>query len=150
LTIAAAGGGDTRNFSVVVQADAMIRDGSNLKGQPTKAFESFKFALAEHRQVPPEGSHGFPSGISDRISFYSGAKAKQGKEADVTDDTLRRGSGVGDLVKKPTNRRLGPIVLSCTAGQPWTCPDIELFVRPLPLGRTGQLFTLVRFSGGLN
>jgi hypothetical protein len=36
------------------------------------------------------------------------------------------------------------------AGQTWTCPDIEFFVRTILPGRTGQVLTLVRLSGGLN
>jgi hypothetical protein len=48
----------------VVQADVVICDGSNLKGNSARAFEGFGLALAKHRQVSPEGSHGFPDGLT--------------------------------------------------------------------------------------
>ena len=57
--------------------------------------------MAEHGQASPEGSHGFPSGLTVvsrdkwQDQFYSDAKAK---EADITDDTL-------DFFNVPADRR---------------------------------------------
>jgi hypothetical protein len=55
--------------------------------------------------------------------FYSDAKAK---EADITDDTLskRFRRAIGELVKSQQIGTLGQWS-GWTAGQPWTCPDIE-------------------------
>ena len=55
--------GNVTTAPVVVQVDTVTNDGSNLKGNAAKAFDSFKLALAEHGQLSPDGSHGFPDGL---------------------------------------------------------------------------------------
>lgn len=68
--------------------------------------------MAEHGQVSPEGSHGFPDGLTVvsrekwQDQFYSDAKAK---ESDITDDTLSRRfrRAIGELVKSQQIGTLG-------------------------------------------
>jgi hypothetical protein len=78
---------------VVVQADVVVCDGSNLKGNTAKALESLERAIQEHGEVPPDGSVGFPDGVPTvtrdqwRSQFYSDAKAK---EPNVPDNTLKQ------------------------------------------------------------
>jgi hypothetical protein len=99
---------------VVVQAHVATNDGSNLKGNAAKAFDSFKLALAEHNTVKsrPDGSHGFPDWPNRGFprqwqdQFYADAKAK---EKDVTEDTLskRFRRAIGELVKSQQIGTLG-------------------------------------------
>ena len=104
--------GNVTDAPVVVQVEGAKHDGSNLKGNAAKAFGSFGIALAEHGQVSPEGSHGFPDGLTVvsrekwQDQFYSDAKAK---EADITDDTLSRRfrRAIGELVKSQQIGTLG-------------------------------------------
>jgi hypothetical protein len=104
--------GNVTDAPVVVQADVVTNDGSNLKGNAAKAFDSFKLALAEHGQVAPDGSHGFPDGMTVvsrdkwQAQFYADAKAK---EKDVTEDTLskRFRRAIGELVKSQQIGTLG-------------------------------------------
>ncbi len=78
---------------VVVQADAVTNDGSNLKGNSTKALESLERAIEEHGECPPDGSPGFADGVATvtreqwRAQFYADARAKEPK---APDDTLRK------------------------------------------------------------
>jgi hypothetical protein len=78
---------------VVVQADVVVCDGSNLKGNTAKALESLERAIQEHGEVPPDGSVGFPDGVVTvsrdqwRGQFYGDAKAK---EPNVPDNTLKQ------------------------------------------------------------
>jgi hypothetical protein len=78
---------------VVVQADVVVCDGSNLKGNTAKALESLERAIQEHGEVPPDGSVGFPDGVPTvtrdqwRGQFYGDAKAK---EPNVPDNTLKQ------------------------------------------------------------
>jgi hypothetical protein len=96
--------GKVTTAPVVVPADMVTYDGSNLKGQSAKALDSFKIAVAEHGQLSPEGSHGFPEGLSvvsrDKWQerFCADTKVKEPK---ITDDTLskRFRRAVEDLVK---------------------------------------------------
>jgi hypothetical protein len=66
--------------------------------------------LAEHGQVAPDGSHGFPDGLTlvsrDKWQdqFYADAKAK---EKDVTEDTLRFRRAIGESVKSQHIGTLG-------------------------------------------
>ena len=68
--------------------------------------------MAEHGQASPEGSHGFPSGLTVvsrdkwQDQFYSDAKAK---EAAITEDTLskRFRRAIGELVKSQQIGTLG-------------------------------------------
>ena len=75
---------------VVVQADVVVCDGSNLKGNAAKALESLERAIAEHGVCPPDGSPGFPDGVVTvsrdqwRDQFYADAKAKEPAIADAT------------------------------------------------------------------
>jgi hypothetical protein len=75
---------------VVVQADVVVCDGSNLKGNAAKALESLERAIAEHGVCPPNGSVGFPDGVATvtrdqwRDRFYSEAKVKEPAIADAT------------------------------------------------------------------
>jgi hypothetical protein len=93
-------------------AEVVTCDGSNLKGNSTKTFENLRLALAEHGHASPEGSHGFPSGLTVvsrdkwQDQFYSDAKAK---EADITEDTLskRFRRAIGELVKSQQIGTLG-------------------------------------------
>lgn len=68
---------------VVVQSEVSTYDGSNLKGNSAKAFESLEQAIANHGQCPPDGSAGFPDGVTTvsreewRERFYSDTRAKQ-------------------------------------------------------------------------
>jgi hypothetical protein len=78
---------------VVVQADVVVCDGSNLKGNTAKALESLERAIEEHGEVPPDGSPGFPDGVVTvsrdqwRERFYADTRAREDK---VTEDTLRK------------------------------------------------------------
>jgi hypothetical protein len=78
---------------VVVQVDVVTNDGSNLKGSSTKALESLERAIEEHGECAPDGSPGFPDGVTTasreqwRTQFYGDAKAKEPK---VPEDTLRK------------------------------------------------------------
>jgi hypothetical protein len=78
---------------VVVQADVVVCDGSNLKGQSAKALESLERAIEEHGECPPDGSPGFPDGVVTvsrdqwRERFYADTRAREDK---VTEDTLRK------------------------------------------------------------
>jgi hypothetical protein len=100
--------------------------------------------LAEHGQASPEGSHGFPDGLTvvsrDNLQdqFYSDAKAK---EADIPDDTLskRFRRAIGELVKSQQIGTLGQWFWLDSRTKLWTCPDIEFFVRTILPGRTGQV-----------
>src|ERR1700739_4706622 len=47
----------------IVQADGPKTDGSNLKGNAAKAFDSLRAVIEEDGQSPPAGSPGFPDGI---------------------------------------------------------------------------------------
>jgi hypothetical protein len=68
---------------VVVQADVVTSDGSNLKGNTAKAMDALELAIEEHGECPPDGSVGFPDGVVTvtrdqwREQFYADAKAKQ-------------------------------------------------------------------------
>jgi hypothetical protein len=85
--------GNVTTAPVVVQADPAKSDGSNLKGQTTKALESLERAIEEHGECPPDGSRGFPDGVVTvtreqwRAQFYADTRAREDK---VTEDTLRK------------------------------------------------------------
>jgi hypothetical protein len=104
--------GNVTTAPVVFQVDGPKTDGSNLKGHTAKAFESFGLALAEHGQLPPDGSPGFPDGLRvvsrDRWQeqFYADARKK---EPDAAEDTLskRFRRAIGDLVKSQQIGTLG-------------------------------------------
>ena len=74
----------------IVQADGPKTDGSNLKGNAAKAFDSLRAVIEEDGQSPPAGSPGFPDGIvvasrdAWRNRFYQDAWAKEPKAEEVT------------------------------------------------------------------
>ena len=78
---------------VVIQADGPKTDGSNLKGNTAKAFDSLTRAIHEHGQCAPEGSPGFPDDVPTasrdqwRDQFYADTRAK---EPDISANTLRQ------------------------------------------------------------
>jgi hypothetical protein len=78
---------------VVVQADVVVCDGSNLKGNAARAMDALERAIEEHGVCPPDGSVGFPDGVATvtrdqwRDQFYADAKAK---EPNVEENTLRQ------------------------------------------------------------
>ena len=84
--------GKVTTAPVVVQTDVVTSDGSNLKGNSAKAFDSLERAMREHGECPPDGSPGFPEGVMTvsrdqwRDQFYTNAKAK---EPDIKENTLR-------------------------------------------------------------
>jgi hypothetical protein len=104
--------GKVTTAPVVVQADVVTSDGSNLKGQSAKAFESFERALAEHGQLSPNDTRGFPDGLTVvsrdhwQEQFYADTRAK---EKQVAEDTLskRFRRAIGDLVKSQQIGTLG-------------------------------------------
>jgi AAA domain-containing protein len=104
--------GKVTTAPVVVQADVVTNDGSNLKGHTAKAFESFGLAMAEHGQLSPDGSRGFPDGLMvvsrDRWQERYYADARE-KEPTAADDTLskRFRRAIGDLVKSQQIGTLG-------------------------------------------
>jgi hypothetical protein len=77
---------------VVVQAGTTVEDGSNLKGSIAKALESLERAMAEHGDVPPDGTSGIPDGVATvtreqwRARYYADTRVK---EAGIKDGTLR-------------------------------------------------------------
>jgi hypothetical protein len=85
--------GNVTDAPVVVQADPAKSDGSNLKGQTTKALESLERAIQEHGVCPPDGTPGFTDGVVAvtreqwRARFYADTRAREDK---VTEDTLRK------------------------------------------------------------
>jgi hypothetical protein len=85
--------GNVTDAPVVVQADVVTCDGSNLKGNTAKAFDSLERAIEEHGECPPDGPAGFPDGVVTasrdqwREQFYADAKVK---EPDVPDNTLKQ------------------------------------------------------------
>jgi AAA domain len=85
--------GKVTTAPVVVQADVVTSDGSNLKGQTTKALESLERAIEAHGESPPDRSPGFPDGVVTvnreqwRARFYADTRAREDK---VTEDTLRK------------------------------------------------------------
>jgi hypothetical protein len=78
---------------VVVQADVVVCDGSNLRGNAAKAMDALERAIEEHGVCPPDGSVGFPDGVATvtraqwRDQFYADAKAK---EPNAEENTLRQ------------------------------------------------------------
>jgi AAA domain len=74
---------------VVVQADVVVCDGSNLKGNAAKAMDALERAIEQHGECPPDGSIGFPDGVATvtrdqwRDQFYADAKAKEPAIADA-------------------------------------------------------------------
>jgi hypothetical protein len=84
--------GKVTTAPVVVQADVVSSDGSNLKGNSAKAFDSLERAIEQHGECPPDGSPGFPDGVVTvtrdqwRERFYADAKAK---EPGIKEGTLR-------------------------------------------------------------
>src|SRR5882724_1209707 len=88
---------------VVLQVDTVKTDGSNLKGNSAKAFDSLERALEVHGECPPDGSPGFPDGVVTvtrdqwRDQFYSDTRAK---EPALIDATLRQRftRAAGDLL----------------------------------------------------
>jgi hypothetical protein len=88
---------------VVIQADAAKTDGSNLKGNSAKAFDSLERAIQGHGECPPDGSPGFPDGVVTvtrdqwRDQFYADTRAK---EPAMIDATLRQRftRATGDLL----------------------------------------------------
>jgi hypothetical protein len=85
--------GKTTTAPVVVQADIVTSDASNLKGNSGKALDSLELAIEQHGESPPDGSRGFPDGVVTvsrdqwREQFYADAKAK---EPALLDATLRQ------------------------------------------------------------
>jgi hypothetical protein len=85
--------GNVTTAPVVIQADPVASEGSNLKGQTAKALDSLERAIEAHGTEPPVGSPGFPSGVilasreqwKDR--FYADARLK---EPNAVDDTLSK------------------------------------------------------------
>ena len=88
---------------VVVRVDTVKTDGSNLKGNSAKAFDSLERAIQEHGECPPDGSPGFPDGVVTvtrdqwRDQFYADTRAK---EPALIDATLRQRftRATGDLL----------------------------------------------------
>jgi hypothetical protein len=84
--------GKVTTAPVVVQADVVTSDGSNLKGNSGKALDSLERAIEQHGECPPDGSPGFPDGVVTvtrdqwRERFYVDAK---GKEPSIKEGTLR-------------------------------------------------------------
>ncbi|MGY4411985.1 hypothetical protein ACVWW4_003721 [Bradyrhizobium sp. LB7.1] len=85
--------GNVTTAPVVVQVDPAKHDGSNLKGNAGKAFDSLERAIQEHGQCAPDGSRGFLDGVETvsreewRGQFYADARAK---EPAVSDNTLKQ------------------------------------------------------------
>jgi hypothetical protein len=85
--------GKVTTAPVVVQADVVTNDGSNLKGNTAKALDSLERAIEEHGECPPDGSHGFADGVVTvtrdqwRMQFYADARVK---EPNVEDNTLKQ------------------------------------------------------------
>jgi hypothetical protein len=113
--------GKVTTAPVVVQADAVTPfDGSNLKGNSAKAFESLERAIEAHGECPPDGSPGFPDGVATatreawRNRYYADAMAKE----TVSDDTLgkRFRRAIEQLTEAGKISSCGPMVLA--VGQP--------------------------------
>jgi hypothetical protein len=112
VTLGTDADGKVTNAPVVVQADVVTCDGSNLKGQSAKALESLERAIQEHGEVPPDGSPGFPDGVATvtrdqwRDQFYADAKAK---EPAIADATLRQRftRAVGELLAADQTATVG-------------------------------------------
>jgi hypothetical protein len=90
VTLGTDADGKPTTAPVVVQADVVTNDGSNLKGNTAKALDSLERAIDEHGECPPDGSVGFPDGVATvtrdqwRDQFYADVKAKEPAIADAT------------------------------------------------------------------
>lgn len=66
---------------VLVQVDGSRHNGSNLKGNTSKALDSLRRVIEKHGQCPPEGLPGFPDGVVTvgreewRSQFYADVRA---------------------------------------------------------------------------
>ncbi len=104
VTLGADAEGRVTTAPVVIQADAAKTDGSNLKGNSSKALESLERAIEEHGECPPDGAPGFPDGVKTvsrdqwREQFYADARNREPK---VADGTLRKrfNRAIADLTK---------------------------------------------------
>jgi hypothetical protein len=90
VTLGTDADGKPTTAPVVVQADVVTNDGSNLKGNTAKAMDALERAIEQHGECPPDGSVGFPDGVATvtrdqwRDQFYADVRAKEPAIADAT------------------------------------------------------------------
>jgi hypothetical protein len=112
ITLGTDAEGKPTTAPVVVQADVVVCDGSNLRGNTAKALDALERAIEEHGVCPPDGSVGFPDGVVTvsrdewRERFYADTKVK---EPDIADATLRQRftRGAGELLTAQQTAAIG-------------------------------------------